>query len=126
MSDFSGSDQKYRLAYREARAVADQVIFVGNHAHRSKAPEADRALGRFFEFKDVLTAANFIRETAVPGELILLKGSVDLHLERIALAFVGQINCWINACGRPEGCRPCGRLEVPHLRMSVPADTGKG
>jgi UDP-N-acetylmuramoyl-tripeptide--D-alanyl-D-alanine ligase len=124
MSDFSGSDQKYRDAYRLARSVADQVIFVGNHSHRAKASQADREGTHFLEFKDVRTAARFIRETAVPGELILLKGSVDLHLERIALAFESDVACWISACGKPEGCRQCGRWQVPQPRVADSLDPG--
>lgn len=87
MSDFAGSDQKYRDAYRLARTAADQVIFVGQHAHRSKATQKDREEGRFIAFNTTEQASDYIHKTAIPGELILLKGSVDLHLERIALSW---------------------------------------
>ena len=81
MSDFAGSDQKYRNAYRWAREVADQVIFVGQHAHRSKATQEDRDSGRFVAFSTPEEVCEHIRQTAIPGEVILLKGSVDLHLD---------------------------------------------
>jgi UDP-N-acetylmuramoyl-tripeptide--D-alanyl-D-alanine ligase len=109
MSDFAGSDQKYRDAYHSARAAADQVVFVGQHAHRSKASRQDRDEGRFVAFTTPEQAAEHIRRTAVPGEVILLKGSVDLHLERIALSWVKDVKCWVTACGHNSGCVDCGR-----------------
>ena len=109
MSDFAGSDQKYRDAYRMAREAADQVIFVGRHAHRSKASRQDRDEERFVEFATAEQVNAYIRNTAIPGELILLKSSVDLHLERIALSWNVQVNCWAEACGHNSGCLDCGR-----------------
>lgn len=111
MSDFAGSDQKYRNAYRWAREAADQVIFVGQHAHRSKASQEDRDEGRFVEFRTPEEAAAHIRDTAIPGEVILLKGSVDLHLERIALSWICNVKCWATTCGHNSGCLDCGRYE---------------
>jgi len=109
LSDFAGSDQKYRDAYRLARAAADEVIFVGRHSHRSKASQEDCEEGRFVAFGTTADAAAYIRATAIPGELILLKGSVDLHLERIALAWKVEVNCWTDSCGHNSGCLDCGR-----------------
>jgi UDP-N-acetylmuramoyl-tripeptide--D-alanyl-D-alanine ligase len=111
MSDFAGSDQKYRDAYRWGRTVADQVIFVGNHSHRSKASEKDRELGCFMAFRTPEEVSDYIRSTAVADELILLKGSVDLHLERIALSWKHDVKCWVKSCGHNSGCVDCGRYE---------------
>lgn len=111
MSDFAGSDSKYRDAYRLASAVADQVVFVGNHAHRSKASQEDRDTGRFLAFTDPEEAADFIRQTSIPGELVLLKGSEDLHLERVALSMLHEVKCWKAACRRRVTCRGCGLYE---------------
>jgi len=41
------TNPKYRDIYRAARLVADQVIFVGDNAHRSKATAEEIAAGRF-------------------------------------------------------------------------------
>ena len=114
MSDFAGSDTKYRDAYRMARSVADEVVFVGDHAHRSKASLEDRQQGRFVAFATPLEAYQHIRRTAIAGEVILLKGSVDLHLERIALAFQGTVECWVPACGRMSNCNVCGCWGAPY------------
>ena len=61
LSDFSGSDRIYPKVYRAALSVADQVIFVGQHSHRSKATTKDIAEGRFVRFESVKEVAEFIR-----------------------------------------------------------------
>ncbi|MCZ8315706.1 MAG: Mur ligase family protein [Phreatobacter sp.] len=82
LSDYTGSPKaKYRDAYRDARDAADQVIFVGDHAHRSMASQDDRATGRFVEGRSVKAVADLILQQAGTDDLILLKGSRDLHLE---------------------------------------------
>jgi UDP-N-acetylmuramoyl-tripeptide--D-alanyl-D-alanine ligase len=113
LSDFPGSNAKYARAYGSAREVADQVIYVGEHAHRSKASQADRDNGRFVELRTPKEVSNHLKRTAEPGELILLKSSSSLHLERLALAWKHDVKCWIPACGKKEGCQDCGLFEVP-------------
>ncbi|CDX43140.1 Mur ligase middle domain protein [Mesorhizobium sp. SOD10] len=113
LSDFAGSNAKYARAYSSAREIADQVIYVGEHAHRSKASQADRGSGRFVELRTPRDVSDHLRRTAMPGELILLKSSSSLHLERLALAWTHDVKCWIPACGKKEGCQDCGLFEVP-------------
>lgn len=113
ISDYAGSSRKYGTAYQVAREAADQVIYVGENAHRSRAGQDDRDSGRFHEMRAPKEVSDFIRQTAVPGELILLKSSAMLHLERIALAWEHDVKCWIPVCGKSEGCRTCGLFEVP-------------
>ena len=113
LSDFAGSNAKYARAYESAREIADQVIYVGEHAHRSKASQADRDAGRFVELRTPKEVSDHVKRTAEPGELILLKSSSNLHLERIALAWTHDVKCWIPACGKKEGCQDCGLYEVP-------------
>lgn len=113
ISDYSGNNSKYSVAYRMARDIADEVIFVGMHAHRSKASTEDRASGRIREFSSAKLVADYIESTAVPGELVLLKGSADLHLERIALAYQEEVKCWAQSCGKKTGCKRCGLYLLP-------------
>ena len=47
------------------------MIFVGAHSHRSKASAKDVATGRFARFEKVAEVADFLKQTAIPGELIL-------------------------------------------------------
>jgi UDP-N-acetylmuramoyl-tripeptide--D-alanyl-D-alanine ligase len=114
MSDFPGSDSKYRKAYVSGREVADQVLFVGDHAHRAKASAQDQNEARFKSFREPREVAEHIRETATVGEVILLKGSKDLHLERIALSMQSDVKCWIPACRRSITCQACGLYGLPY------------
>jgi len=113
ISDYVGSTRKYATAYGIARDIADEVIYTGDNAHRSRASQADRDSGRFTELRSPKEVSDHIKRTAVPGELILLKSSSNLHLERIALAWTHDVRCWIPACGKKEGCQVCGLYEVP-------------
>ncbi|MDN2580141.1 Mur ligase family protein [Aquibium sp. ELW1220] len=121
ISDYPGNPTpKYRDAYRKAAECADQVIFVGENAHRSKADAQAIASGRFKSFPTVEGVAAFLRETASAGDLILLKGSRNLHLDRIALAWDHEVKCWNDNCGMSGSCQDCGLYEHPfadHARI---------
>ncbi len=116
MSDFTGSNRKYRDAYRMASAVADEVIFVGDHAHRSEATPQDIASGKFAAFTTPREVFDHLQATAIPGELILLKGSGNLHLERIALAFARDVACWTPKCGKTLACLDCKNFDPANAR----------
>jgi UDP-N-acetylmuramoyl-tripeptide--D-alanyl-D-alanine ligase len=118
ISDASGSDRIYRNVYQAARSVADQVIFIGEHSHRSKATAEDVADGRFVRFESVQDIAEFLKESAIPDEIVLLKSSMKLHLERLMLTFFASVRCWEGICGRKETCvttcgEGCNLYEVP-------------
>ncbi|MGB6347993.1 MAG: Mur ligase family protein [Methyloceanibacter sp.] len=118
ISDNAGSDRIYRRVYQAARSVAQQVIFIGEHSHRSKATPEDIADGRFLRFDNIRDAAEFLKESAIPDELVLLKSASNLHLERLMLNFFTAVQCWKDVCGKKECCVPvlgrgCGLYEVP-------------
>ena len=114
ISDFSQKPKSiYKKAYRLAREASDQVLFVGDHAHRSAAGGADRSSNRFVECSSVRQAADYLKGSAAANDLILLKGSRNLHLERIALAFNHEVRCWEERCGLPMSCFTCGMFEFP-------------
>jgi UDP-N-acetylmuramoyl-tripeptide--D-alanyl-D-alanine ligase len=121
ISDYPGNPvAKYRDAYRKAADCADQVIFVGENAHRSKADAQAVASGRFKSFPTVEGVTAYLRETASVGDLVLLKGSRNLHLERIAFAWDHEVKCWNDHCGMSGGCTDCGLYEHPfedHARI---------
>ena len=117
ISDFAGAPRKvYRDAFRAASAIADQVIFVGEHAHRSMASIEDRETGRFVECRTPRQVLDHLRGCAGSEDLILLKGSANLHLERIALAWDQRVACWEPACGIRMDCLRCGLLPHPFSR----------
>jgi UDP-N-acetylmuramoyl-tripeptide--D-alanyl-D-alanine ligase len=118
LSDYSGKPKTvYRDVYRACRQVVDQVIFVGDHSHRSGATPEDIAAGRFVEKRSVEEAAAFVKATAIPGEIILLKSSANLHLERILLSFEHQVRCWEQACGKIKNCVRCGSYTTPFAQQ---------
>ncbi len=109
ISDYKGSSKKqYRDAYLAARAAADQVIFVGAHGHRAKASDEDRQAERYLSFETPAEVDAYFRNTAGPDDAILLKGSENLHLERIALNWDKDVRCWEPYCGISVSCRKCG------------------
>lgn len=121
ISDFPGNPTpKYREAYRRAAACADQVIFVGENAHRSRADAEAVASGRFMSFATVQGVAEYLLGTAGADDLILLKGSRNLHMERIALVWDHDVKCRNDHCGMSSGCHDCGLYEHPfaeHARL---------
>lgn len=118
ISDYAGSRRpKYRDVYRASRLVADQVIFVGDHPHRSTATAEDITAGCYVEKRSVEEAAQFLKDTAMPGEIILLKSSGALHLERILLSFEDQVHCWEPSCGKSMSCVRCGLFAMPFLQQ---------
>ncbi len=115
LSDTTGGGRTaYRRAYRQARECADEVIFVGDHAHRHNAPAEDVNSGRVLDFKDVRDVADHLRQTSIPGEVVLLKSNCSLHLERAALAQVETVKCWGQACRLKTDCTRCGLYEFPY------------
>ena len=114
ISDYVGKASKaYRKAYRDVRAVVQETIFVGEHAHRAAASDDDHNSGRFHEMHSVRKAADHIKATQRPDELILIKGSRNLHLERIGLALTRDVQCWEDLCGQDTTCLHCGKYGVP-------------
>ena len=108
ISDYGGSSSpQYRRAYHRALEIADQVVFVGSSSLRAKPSEEDLASGRYVACATPQEAYEHIRATAREDELILLKGSSNLHLERLALAFLHPVRCWEPSCGVKGNCIAC-------------------
>jgi len=114
ISDYAGnSTTKYREAYRTAREVADEVIFIGATAHKACASDEDVAHGKFRAFETVEAASAYLKATAVADEVILAKSASNLHLERLLLDWDGAVRCWPNECGNRASCFECNRYREP-------------
>lgn len=114
ISDYPGNPlRKYRDTYRAALAIADQVIMVGPHSHRSRATKAEIDDGKLVVFANVEDASKYIRGTAIDNELILVKSSANLHLERLLIDFESVVQCWPNECGIEGRCWRCGLFARP-------------
>lgn len=126
ISDYPGnSTPKYRNTYRAALNVADQVMFVGENANKSKATDEEIAAGKFIALSSVKQLSDYIKSTAVPGEIILLKGSGNLHLERIMLDWTTEVKCWPDKCGVATGCYMCGQYNIPFFEHLAQANKFK-
>lgn len=114
ISDYSGNPRtKYKSAYRAARGIADKVVFVGPNSHRSGATDDEVNDGRFNRFRTVSEAMAHFKANAGKGDLVLIKGSQNMHLERIALSFDHDVRCLEEVCGYGFGCQKCGLYEQP-------------
>ena len=94
------------------------MIFIGEHSHRSNATTEDIADGRFLRFETIRDVAEFLKASAIPDEIVFLKSSSRLHLERLMLNFFTSVRCWKDDCGRKETCVPiygagCSLYEAP-------------
>jgi len=120
ISDYPGSaSPKYRKAWLRARDLVDQVIFVGKDISLAKPNADDIAQGRIIGFATPQEAFDYVKATARPDELILIKGSANLHLARIALGFVQPVRCWEPACGMGGDCFNCPGLMRPFNRKAM-------
>jgi UDP-N-acetylmuramoyl-tripeptide--D-alanyl-D-alanine ligase len=115
ISDYAGNPKpKYRDTYRAALGVADQVLFVGPASHRYTASSEEIERGKYVAFANVNELSKYIKSSSVAGEVILVKSSQNLHLERIMLDWHADVKCWADVCGRRESnCVECGLYRAP-------------
>ena len=104
-------EQRYAEAIRAARGRADLVVLVGPAAEHGRDAVED-ADGSIVAFGTVGEAAQFLRQTAGPGDLILLKSKSAFHLERVALAQTGDVTCERVICRLPINCARCRLLRA--------------
>lgn len=82
LSDYAGSSGRtYLRVAQQALAVADRVVFVGNHSAKVLKAKRGDALQAFYSPE---AAAEHLHAWLAPGDLVLLKGSPIDQLERIS------------------------------------------
>ncbi len=109
ISDKRGSiSKRYVSTYEAARELAERIVLFGKGASHAKPDQADLQEGRAVFVDDIRALRDLIKETQIPGEIILLKGSgaVD-HLERVAMDYQKNINCWSSDCRLAIACFTC-------------------
>ncbi|MFM8735206.1 MAG: Mur ligase family protein [Pirellulales bacterium] len=109
ISDYPGSSRiTYRRAWRHANLRVDRAIFLRHSPSHVGASAADVENGRTIFLQSVERITSLVESTAIPGEVILLKGSsLADHLDRIAHDFLAPVACWRDKCGRNMNCINC-------------------
>jgi UDP-N-acetylmuramoyl-tripeptide--D-alanyl-D-alanine ligase len=121
ISNYLGSSRKAnKKVKRWGLEVADQIVFVGCTPAHVGASDEDLAQERVVCVDDVEALDHHLKDTSMPGELILLKSCRVLHLERAMLARQHQVRCWEPKCDRRITCFQCGRFEVPFKEQHPP------
>lgn len=113
VSDASkGISSRYSPAIKDALEVCDRVVLTGEMATSVKVDPGLVASGRVVLAPTISELRDKVRADSLPGELIILKGSgkVD-HMERIALDWTHNVNCWVDDCRRGNDGRGCFNCE---------------
>ena len=112
VSDSSMDDtKKYKKICRQAREVADIVVFVGPSAHRALRARKNENDTAIQGFPDLRLAANYLQAVLKKGDLVLLKGSNRAdHLVRLILNRDKPIGCWKDKCPLEIFCDHCPEL----------------
>lgn len=122
LSDFSAkSGALYKRVCRDARKNADLVVFVGAHAHRGLRGRKDDADMSVQGFRTIHETAVYLRNTLLPGDLVLLKGSAKVdHLVRLVIDRHKRIQCWRDDCRLNQFCNACPALyTIPQQKSEI-------
>jgi UDP-N-acetylmuramoyl-tripeptide--D-alanyl-D-alanine ligase len=115
-------EQAYADAARAARAVADEVVLYGPHAHLGAS--ALRGDAHVTAFTSISELAAWIREATGPGDVVLVKGTYPYdHLYRVVLQFTHDVQCWSDDCRRRLDCLRCPRLGPPRSAATAEEST---
>ncbi|MEM1040701.1 MAG: Mur ligase family protein [Pseudomonadota bacterium] len=108
ISDYAGSGTtQYRRACKAADRYADRIIMLRD---KSNSIRAGVDYGPQKEFQTVDNASELtalINATAIEGEIILLKSSLNLHCERVIMNEVTPVQCWRTKCPNQFMCTRC-------------------
>lgn len=120
ISDYGGrASAVYASVARQALELADEVIFVGPQALRCASARTHPRGAALHAFLTARAAHKYLSGTLLPGDLVLLKGSLRAdHLLRLVLARQRRIACWRTTCHRMRLCDECLLLRVPQLPWS--------
>ena len=99
---------------RRVASAADLAIFIGYASNVSAkaaiqaglTPESARS------FQNLRETAAFLQQELRPGDLVFVHGWTAHQIERVILAQLGTISCWIERCNRSIDCDRCPELKL--------------
>jgi UDP-N-acetylmuramoyl-tripeptide--D-alanyl-D-alanine ligase len=112
----SGLSERPRLRHLGTRAAqsSDAVLFLGPVA--KTAAKAAIAAGlpadSVWRFESLREAAEFLRLELRAGDLVLVHDWSGRHIERVILAQLGSISCWLERCPIETFCEDCSNLHL--------------
>ncbi len=107
-----------------AGAVADMAVFIGPRSNLSRKGAIDAGCTAAFSFRALPEAARFLKAELRAGDLVLLKGWAGRHLERVMLAQLGSLSCWVVRCHKLMLCEDCAELKL--VTISPPGSETAG
>jgi UDP-N-acetylmuramoyl-tripeptide--D-alanyl-D-alanine ligase len=123
----SGLSERARFRHLglQVAGAADMGIFVGRSSIASVkgAIAAGMNQDSAVAFKMLPDAVNFLKLELRAGDLVLLHGWAGRHLERLILAQLGSISCWVERCNKIMQCESCPELKLVRLPVR---ETGSG
>ena len=112
MSDNPGNKgRKFRRLINGTLDHVDLIVVAGPAI--AKLNKSLREHSKVKVCQTVREASGFLDTILGPGDLVVLKGRLQDHLERLAHCRVGIVGCWRSRCGRIIQCSNCDLLETP-------------
>jgi UDP-N-acetylmuramoyl-tripeptide--D-alanyl-D-alanine ligase len=107
---------------RRVGSSTDLAIFIGKASKISAkaAIQAGLDTESARSFQNLREAAAFLQQELRPGDLVLVHGWTAHQIERVILAQLGTISCWIERCTKFIDCDQCPELKLIPL---LPADS---
>jgi len=98
---------------RLAASAVDMAVFVNKYGHYAKQTAIEYGMeeNRVFHFAELRQASIFLKENLRSGDLILLRGRVSDHMERIYLSQFSEISCMKKNCDLRRYCDFCEKLK---------------
>lgn len=104
--------RRLRRLGRRAAEICDLAVFVGDNSHHARVGALRAGLSESSAVcrTDPAEAAAFLAKELRPGDLVLIKGWLCQHLERLVLAQFGTVDCWVRQCHKLIQCDICWKL----------------
>jgi UDP-N-acetylmuramyl pentapeptide synthase len=98
---------------RLAASAADMAVFVNQYGHYAKktAIEYGMEKEKVFHFTELQQASIFLKENLRSGDLVLLRGRLSDHMERIYLSQFSEICCVKKSCSLRKPCDFCEKRQ---------------